>query len=204
MVIRNTPPFQEFPLRPTGEVIEVLYHGIVSPGRGLEEVIQSVALWKPEFRLTIRGPVGDAYRSELQSRMAAAGVSDRVRLSPPVPMTDLVREAHAADVGLFVLPGHSRHNRYALPNKFFEYIMAGLALCVSDLPEMARLTGQYDLGRLVNGLSPRDIATQINSLDRQTIDCYKRNALAAARQLNWRVESGRLLDRCAALVTRFP
>ena len=57
-------------------------------------------------------------------------------------MTALVREASAYDVGLFALPGNSRHNEFALPNKFFEYVMAGLALCVSDLPEMARLVRQ--------------------------------------------------------------
>jgi hypothetical protein len=61
-------------------------------------------------------------------------------------MTDLVREAAAFDVGLFALPRHSNHNRYALPNKFFEYSMAGLALCVSDLPEMGALVRRDQLG----------------------------------------------------------
>ncbi len=201
MVVCNTPAFQDMPFRPTGERIEVLYHGVVSPGRGLEECIQSVSLWRPEFHLTIRGPAGDAYRRELERRIEAAGVGDRVRLVPPVPMTDLVREANRADVGLFVLPGHSRHNRFVLPNKFFEYTMAGLAMCVSDLPEMARLLKRHDLGRLIGGLSPEAIATQVNALDRETIDCYKRNALTAARLLNWERESELLVARCSALLT---
>ena len=53
----------------------------------------------------------------------------RVRLAPPVPMTSLVQEAAGFDIGLFALPRSSRHNELALPNKFFEYIMAGLATC---------------------------------------------------------------------------
>ena len=36
MTIRNTPTYVEMPFRATGDVIRVLYHGIVSPGRGLE------------------------------------------------------------------------------------------------------------------------------------------------------------------------
>nr|WP_246505345.1 glycosyltransferase [Microvirga antarctica] len=200
MVVCNTPSFQDMPFRPTEGRIRVLYHGIVAPGRGLEASIQSVALWRPEFDLTIRGPASDSYRADLERRIAAAGLGDRVRLVPAVPMTELVREANAFDVGLFILPGYSRHNRFALPNKFFEYVMAGLALCVSDLPEMARLVRRHDLGGLVEGLSPEAIAAQINALDPATIDCYKRNALAAARQLNWETEGEKLVARCSALV----
>ncbi|MBF9231966.1 glycosyltransferase [Microvirga alba] len=200
LVIRNTPTYQEMPFRPTGERIEVLYHGIVAPGRGLEECIRSVALWRPEFALTIRGPASDEYRAQLASAIVSAGVQGRVQLAPPVPMVDLVRAANAFDVGLFALPDHSRHNRFALPNKFFEYTMAGLALCVSDLPEMARLVKEHDLGLLFSGMEPASIAAAINSLDRASIDRYKRLSLAAARQLNWQKESETLVSLCARLV----
>jgi len=200
LVIRNTPTYQEMPFRPTGERIQVLYHGIVSPGRGLEESIQSVSKWRPEFSLTIRGPASEQYRGHLERVIEAAGVQGRVQLAPAVPMTDLVREANAFDVGLFALPDHSRHNRFALPNKFFEYTMAGLALCVSDLPEMARLVRQHDLGTLFTGMSPEAIAAAINSLDRTAIDRYKRQSLQAARQLNWQEESETLVSLCAKLV----
>ena len=66
-------------------------------------------------------------------------IAGRVRLAPPVAMTELVRAAKDFDVGFFALPGSSRHNELALPNKFFEYVTAGLAVCISELPEMARL-----------------------------------------------------------------
>nr|WP_255616504.1 glycosyltransferase [Microvirga puerhi] len=201
LVVRNTPAYQTMPFRETGEQINVLYHGVVSPGRGLEECIRSVALWRPEFRLIIRGPASDSYERELRQLALAMAVSERVSIVPPVPMPSLIAAAHSADVGLFALPASSRHNTFVLPNKFFEYAMAGLALCVSDLPEMARLVKRYDLGLLISDVSADAIATQINALDRGLIDCYKRRALAAARQLSWEEESKKLLAHCAALVT---
>ena len=69
-------------------------------------------------------------------------------------MTALVHEAAPFDVGFFALPGHSRHNEFALPNKFFEYVMAGLTLCATDLPEMARLIKEYDLGVTISAVEP--------------------------------------------------
>lgn len=199
LVVRSTPTYTPTPFRPTGDRVRVLYHGVVREHRGLEACVRSVAHWRPEFDLTIRGPCSESYRAALLEEARAAGVQDRVRVVDPVPMTELVREASAFDVGLFALPGHSRHNRYALPNKFFEYVAAGLALCVSDLPEMAALVQRHGLGRLIGDVSPQAIAAALNGFERPTLDEAKRNALAAARELCWERESARMVEAYSAL-----
>lgn len=192
--IRNTPVYDATPFRPTGRRIEVLYHGVVSPGRGLEDCIRSAALWTPDRSLSIRGPTGLAgYRESLEALIAELGLGDRVRLLPPVPMTDLVREAAAFDVGLFALPGHSAHNRFALPNKIFEYMMAGLALCISDLPAMTDVVRKSGAGVPFPGTAPAAIAAAINGLTPARIDTYKRAALEAAKTYNWDVEGARFM-----------
>jgi glycosyltransferase involved in cell wall biosynthesis len=180
----------------------VLYHGIVTPGRGLEATIDSVAAWRPQLELTIRGPGVDHYLAVLRSRIAERGLTDRVILAPAVPMTALVHEAAAYDIGFFALPGSSRHNEFALPNKFFEYIMAGLALCVTNLPEMGRLIHMHELGVTFDSVDPAVIAGAINELDPSTIDRYKRNALLAAGELCWERESERLVKAYEALLDR--
>lgn len=200
MLIRNMPQYQAHAFRPCGETIEVLYHGIVYEGRGLETCIDSVALWRPEFRLTIRGPGPEDYLAGLRRRIEAAGLGGRVVLAPPVPMVDLVKEAARFDIGLFALPGHSQQNVHVLPNKFFEYTMAGLALCVSDLPEMTALLRQHDLGRLIPEVTPQAIAAAVNGFDRPAIDTCKAHALAAAKLLNWEAEADRLYAAIAQAV----
>ncbi|WP_291547909.1 glycosyltransferase [Bosea sp. (in: a-proteobacteria)] len=197
-VIRNMPRYEAHGLRPSGSTIEVLYHGVVSPGRGLETCIESVSLWRREFRLTIRGPASADYLASLGALIEKHGVQGRVVLAPPVAMVDLVKEAAAFDIGLFALPGHSQQNFHVLPNKFFEYTMAGLALCVSDLPEMTALVRQHDLGHLIPEVTPAAIAKAINGFDHAEIDRCKANSLAAATSLNWEVEADhyfRIVDR---------
>jgi glycosyltransferase involved in cell wall biosynthesis len=116
-------------------------------------------------------------------------------------MIDLVRKAAESDIGLFALPAHSLQNVYVLPNKFFEYMMAGLALCVSDLPEMTKILKERDLGALIPAVAPAAIAAAINSFDRASIDVYKRNALAAAPELSWETEGRRLVEACRRAVS---
>jgi glycosyltransferase involved in cell wall biosynthesis len=203
IVIRNTPSFEAFAFRPTArDRVKVLYHGIVTPGRGLEATIDSVVAWRPMFELTIRGPGDEGYLNDLRCRIVERGIVGRVVIAPPVPMTALVREATVYDIGFFALPGSSRHNEFALPNKFFEYVMAGLALCVTDLPEMASLLHEHDLGVTFPHVDPDAIAAAVNGLDPSSIDRYKRNALTAARELCWERESGRLVAAYGAVIGR--
>lgn len=187
-VIRNMPHYRETNFRPAGARINVLYHGIVAPGRAFEETIRSVSEWRDEFHLTIRGPGPQDYMASLKALAERAGAAGRVTFAPPVPMTELVQEAAAFDVGFFAIRGHSLQNTYVLPNKFFEYTMAGLALCVSDLPEMRRLIDRHGMGVVIPSCEPGEIAHAINSLTRARIDQYKRASLDAARMLSWENE----------------
>jgi glycosyltransferase involved in cell wall biosynthesis len=191
--VRSTAFHHDLPFRPTGETIEVLYHGIVSPMRGLEQTIASVKLWRPEFRFVVRGPGPDDYVAQLKALAAEHGVSDRVRIDPPVPFNAMVPRANQSDVGFFVQEDISLQKRFTLPNKFFEYVQARLALVVADLPEMARLTREHGLGLLVPKVTPEAIAETINSLSREKIDGFKQASMRAARALSWENEAATML-----------
>ncbi|CAN0618962.1 Glycosyltransferase family 4 protein [Burkholderia multivorans] len=193
-VIRNAPQFSESQFKPTGDQIRLLYHGIVAPGRGLEEAIASVPLWRDEYSFYIRGPGDETYLESLRNLIRSMKLESRVTMLPPVPMIDLVAAAREFDVGFFALKGHSLQNHFVLPNKFFEYTMAGLALCVSDLPEMTRLCRQYRHGVVFQGLERETIAAMVNGLTRDEIDRMKRAAIAAAPELCWGNESARMLE----------
>ncbi|MCB1562585.1 MAG: glycosyltransferase [Alphaproteobacteria bacterium] len=188
-VVRSIPPRTQMPFRETGEEINVLYHGIVYPVRGMELALESLRLWRPEFRLIVRGPGKADYFEKLRYYARELGVEDRFTLESPVLYDRIIPEANKADIGYFVHKDTSPQKRFALPNKFFEYISAGLALCVSDLPEMAKITKDYDLGVLVNGYSAEEVAAQMNVLNRKDIDRYKLNALKAAQSLCWEQEA---------------
>lgn len=202
-VVRNMPSYQEMPLRPTGHPIRALYHGVVSPGRGLEVAIEAMTLLpRNHMTLTIRGPVSASYRAQLEGLVRDMGVVDRVRIEEPVPMVELVERANAFDIGLFVLPSHSGQNIHVLPNKFFEYTMAGLALCVSDLPEMTRFIREHGLGATIGEAEPGAVAAALMQLDGPAINSAKQASLNAARVLCWDNEGDSILALAEAALER--
>jgi glycosyltransferase involved in cell wall biosynthesis len=192
VVIRNVPDAEPMPFHPTGPTVTVLFHGLLRSNRGLEPVLASMPDWPERFRLVLRGPCAPAYRAALERQVAERGLSRRVSFEPPVSPAEVVPRAAEADLGLCVLPDTSRHNRYALPNKLFEYLMAGLGVVVSPLPDMAELVQSTGCGVLTEA-EPGAIAAALRGLDPAAIDRLKRQALAAASSLNWASESRKLL-----------
>lgn len=192
-VVRSTPFYEPQPFRPTGETITVLYHGEIFASRGIHVAIRSMQYWRPEFRMLLRGNADVGYLDELRAIAKEVGVQDRLTIEPAVPFADIIRAANQADIGYFVHEDLSAQRRFALPNKFFEYVMAGLALCVSDLPEMARLVHHYGMGQLVNDCDPKAVAEVMNRFDRHMIDTMKQRSIEASKTLNWEAEKVEML-----------
>lgn len=190
-VIRNVPALQEVPHHDVTVPYTVLYQGMFNPDRRLDVLINSVASWRDEFRLVLRG---DGAPSQLDLlHKAARSLGDRVRIEPPVPMTEMVQNAATADIGIHPIPMSNPQARYCLPNKLFEYAMAGLAVCVSDVPEMRRVIDKYEYGVTINSTTGDGIAAAVNSLDADLIVKFRAKARVAARELNWGVEMSKLL-----------
>lgn len=190
-VIANTPAWQATPFRSTGRPVTVLYHGAVVPRRGLETLIESVALWPPEFRLVIRGPAQGGFDQHLHSLAGSAG--GRVAFEPAVAPDQVVPAAAEADIGIFLLSNSTTHARFAMPNKIFEYMQAGLMVISSDLPEIRRVIEAARCGLLLADDGAQAIAACLAGLDPAGIDACKRAALARARDLNFEGEGGKLL-----------
>jgi len=201
LVIRSVPLSRPQPFRPTGERIKVLYHGNIWHIRQLHSAIESMRQWRPEFDLVLRGDSDPAYLAELRRLVVRYGLEDRVLFEAPVPFERIILEANKADIGYFSYDNFSPQSEFVLPNKFFEYVMAGLALCVVDFAEMGKLTRRYGFGKLIPEHSPQAIAETINSFTRDGIDGYKRASLLAARELNWEHEKERLQTACNDLLS---
>jgi hypothetical protein len=102
----------------------------------------------------------------------------------PVPMIDLPQYLNQFDVGVYILEPNSFNNKYALPNKFFEFVQARLMIAIGPSPEMARIVTQYDLGVIADDFSPKSLATKLNQLDIDKINYYKQRSHEAAYELS--------------------
>jgi glycogen synthase len=194
VTIRSVPFKTVQPFRPVGRRIEVLYHGDVSVRREIHTLIESMRYWTDSIDLRLRGSGDPSYIAELKRRVSRLNLEGRVYFEPPAPFEKIIPAASASDIGFFSFKGNSPQIRFTLPNKFFEYIMAGLCLCVGETDEVARIVRQYRCGTLIPSHDPEAIAEAINGLTPDAIETFKKASIAAAEELNWEVERGRLME----------
>lgn len=192
-VVRNMPHYLELPLRKPTDRIQVLYHGRLHASRGLEALLDSVPLWQADRHFVIRGPGPKDYLAALQRRVQKLRVTDRVSFAQSVAAESLIPLANQADIGVVPARYDSIQNRFSLPNKLFEYVMAGLAIVSSPADEIAGLVRRFALGEVSSDLAPESVAASVNRLTPERILAAKEASLKAARTLNWDHEKQRLL-----------
>jgi glycosyltransferase involved in cell wall biosynthesis len=201
-VIRNAPPYQNLPFHPVNPGrIRLIHHGGAMKERRLESMIRAIALADERFTLDFMLlPGTSGYLDELH-HLAATLASERVHFRPPAPPDAISVILNDYDMGVYLLNPANYNQSMALPNKFFEFIMAGLAVAIGPSPAMASIVEQYGLGVVADSFEPEDLARRLNALSADDIDAMKRRSLAAARELNAENEMRKLLDIYVRLLT---
>ena len=164
----------------------------IGEGRGLEDAVRALGRAGVPAELTLRGRPRDGYIDALQ-RLAAAH-APRVTVIHQIPaapdaMVDLAR---GYDAGLALDHGPPRNRTLCVTNKAFTYILAGVAVAMSDTP------GQHDIGIDLGRAAALVPAGDVDALagafagwaaDPGALDCAKRTAWqAAVRRWHWEHE----------------
>lgn len=192
-VLFSAPPYQNLePGTTLPGTIRMIHHGGAIPSRKIELMIDTMKYLDGRFRLDLMLVPGDTGYIRRLERLATK--YSRVRIVAPVPMQELPRHLNRYDIGLFLLPPTNFNYRYALPNKFFEFIQARLAVAIGPSPEMARLVRQYNCGVVAEEFTPRSLASQLNALSHWQIDRFKQESHKAAKDLSFEKNSAVLLN----------
>jgi glycosyltransferase involved in cell wall biosynthesis len=169
-----------------------LYQGGVVPGRGVGPFLEAIQHLPGVAGVVLGdGPLLPEFRF-----YGASGQWQRVYLPGQVPWQALPDYTASADLGVSLVEGTCLSYRLSLPNKLFEYLQAGIPVLGSNLPEIARVIRDHDVGELAD---PHDLQSIVSGISRLLCDPrrYARaqaNALRAAAVFHWDIEKNKLLD----------
>ncbi len=180
------------------EVRVVLYQGRLSFGRNLQTLVQAmVHVADPTIHLVFLGdgPVRDRLLGEI-SRL---GLESRVHMLKAVPQEVLLEYTASADLGVIPYQNTCLNHYYCTPNKLFEFIAAGLPIIATDLPEIARIIGDHQIGLVGDTGNPESLAGMITkAMAPEPLAQFRAQLLIARKIINWQQEG----ERFAAIVAR--
>ena len=212
--VLNVPVYQTVPksdrirqhLELDSDVRIALYQGNLQPNRALDRLVRAAPYLESNIVIVLMGKAVEATRIQLEQLIASEGVANRVKIIPPVPYEELLDWTASADIGLTIFsPDYTRSIQFCLPNKLFEYLMAGLPVLSSELDAIVEVIKTYDVGEVVLSLAPEDVGTAINAMlaDGDTLARMRSNALEAARQeFHWEHDSRKLVQLYQSVFSR--
>lgn len=168
--------------------IRLIHHGIATPSRRLELMIDVMALLDNRFTLDMMlltpGFASKKTRQYLGDLQKRSESDTRIKIIPPVKSNEVVGTIHHYDVGIFLLPPVNFNYRNTLPNKLFDFIQARLAVAIGPTPEMAEIVRQYNIGVVADNFTAESLARKLDQLTKTQIEDFKKNASKAAKELN--------------------
>ena len=172
----------------------LLYLGSLHPWKGVDTLVRAMAHVKQPAELHIVG--GSAARiEELRALADEFDVIRRVVFHGPVEPGRRFEYIHRADICLLPLTDTGLGGRYTSPLKLFEYMAAGKAIVVSDLPSMHQVLTPEQNALLVPSGEPEAFAQAIDRLlmDKALKTRLGDAAKSRAQNFSWRARSETIL-----------
>jgi len=171
-----------------------LYQGALMRGRGIDLLLSAFSKVGKDKHIVLMG-----YGSyEPQVKQFAEKFSN-IHFHEAVKPDEVMRYTAGADVGICLIENVCLSYYYSLPNKLFEYTLAGMPVIVSKFPEMLKFVAAFENG-WDTAVQEESVLNLIENIDRQDIEAKRRNCLKARESIGWSSEEKKLLAAYRALV----
>lgn len=189
-VVRNVPLLSNSPKithRPNKNSVKkiILQGAYLDPDRGGKEAVDAMQYIKNAELLIVGSGREMAIIKEKASKL-----KDKVVVKDKMPFNELRALTAQSDLGLSLDKPIHENYRLSLPNKLFDYIHCGVPVLVSDLPELKRIVEIYQVGWILDEVTPTAIAKKIEEVfNDERYDEFAQNCLNARQALCWEKES---------------
>lgn len=186
-VITNAPPYSEIAPQPVStDKIRMVHQGIANPSRKLELMFEMMDHLDERFELNLMliKPVHKSNIAYLEKLKAMASGNNRIHFVPAVATDQIIPAINQYDLGIILIPPINFNYKNTLPNKFFECIQARTAVAIGPIPEIKKITEQYNIGIVSEDFSAKSLADKIQALSADQINTFKVNTVKAAQEMN--------------------
>jgi glycosyltransferase involved in cell wall biosynthesis len=201
VVVMNAPSPVSVPDRELDPAnVRLIYQGCAMRERQLEVMIRALSMCDRRYSLHFMMTGYDAGYFEELERLSAEVAPGRVSFRDPVLPDKVAEVISEYDVGFIFHRPINYNYLAALPNKFFECIVAGLPVCAGPSPSIAEIVRAHGLGCVAPSFEPRAFADTLNALTTEDLVRMREAARRAARQINADVEMGKVVEMHRSLL----
>ena len=166
----------------------------LNENRGAEDAVLTMQFLPDYFILYFIG--GGTVWNKLKKMCSDLNLSDKITFIDALPYDEMMKYTRQSFLGLiFEKIDFTDQHMFALPNKFFDYMHAGVPILSSRAIEIKSIIEKYNIGDFIDSFEPEKIAEKIIEIskDENRYNLWKYNTLRASRELNWENEEQKLV-----------
>lgn len=171
------------------EQIILLYQGGLFAGRGVQLILDAFKARTDDKVVAVFMGYGELE----QDIKSAAAEKNNIFFFPAVPPQVVLEYTSSADLGIHLIQNTCLNHDYCMPNKLFEYSMAGLPIIVSNMKDMSELVIKNNMGAVISDFSANGINLAIDNFLNQNLILMKANAYRVACENSWEVQEQTML-----------
>lgn len=200
LVIYNAPEYVETPAHAiNADRINLIYHGSPNPDRKLERIIDATALCAPRYHLHMMLTTSTPEWLDSLKCYADKVAPRRVTFHEAVSPQQVVTRIADFDILICLIYPSNFNYLVCMPNKLFEAMMAGLAVCTGPIPSMAAFVREHQVGFVTPSFSPADIAAQLNALTVNEIEQMRTASRTVSHLYHAESELGKVVSLLQSL-----
>lgn len=175
----------------------ILHLGAADEGRGLEQMVKAFQYLPKNYLLIFLG--GGKTELEIKKLAKKLKLTKKIKFLPQVLPGQITESIKEADLGLALTQAASLSYYYSLPNKLFQYILAGVPILGSNFLEFKKIILANEVGETVNPASPKLISQKIREmLVKKKYRIYRQNLKSLVTKkdfaYNWAIESKKITE----------
>jgi glycosyltransferase involved in cell wall biosynthesis len=143
----------------------LVFHGNLSADREIDRFIRFFDFEKSNVDLVIRGNGSQDYIDLLRGIISSKGLNLRVKHEVAVSKIDLLAATSKNHFGLIPWRNRFPQKKYSMPNKFFEYLSAGLPVICTSGSELAEIVETHKIGLVFNYSEIDTLEVKLKLLD---------------------------------------
>jgi glycosyltransferase involved in cell wall biosynthesis len=167
----------------------LLYQGGLATGRGVHLILEAFKARKDDKVVAVFMGYGPLE----QDIQAAAAQQNNIFFYPAVAPQIVLEYTASADFGISLIENTCLSYYYCMPNKLFEYAMAGLPVLVSNMKDMSEMVRKNQMGAVISDFSATGMNRAIDDFLTQDLTVMKSNAYRVACQHAWEVQEKKML-----------
>ena len=191
-LIMSAPKFNETVINDiNSNKIKIVHHGMANRNRQIEKMINCFKSFNDNFIFDLFLVGDNKYIEELK---LIASDCQRIQIKNPIKHDQIVKTLSSYDIGFFYVEPSTFNLKYCLPNKFFEFIQARLAILTGPSSEMSFLIDKYKIGMYSKKFDTNEIIELVNNMTLDNLKTYKKNTHFAAQNLCFELEKEKLIN----------